>query len=221
MAEEKMPETYFIRRAHIQTELEPEFQWQEDAACRFQPHTLFEIASADDAIAEGIVPDGNDPQNELTDLNVANFERAVQICNTCPVKQTCLDEANPDDFLWTIRGGKLPINFNPNKQGRPPGRYGKVGPNGVRICKNCGEEQAGVKPNGGLFCKPCKYTRTNEAARKRRAAGGEKKGRTAKIVKRGRLCKNNHDEWTERPSRGRAVKFECYRCRRDRDTIAS
>ncbi len=193
------------------------YHWTDDAACAFQPHTLFEIATSEDRIAEGIAPSGRDTRVPLRELNEENLKRAKEICNTCPVKQACIDEAEPEDFLWTVRGGRTPTNFN--EEPRTNKRYGEIGPNGIRICKHCGEEQQGVKPNGGLFCRPCKYKKTNEAARLRRATGVKKPRVAAKTVKRGKTCSNGHDEWTERPSKGRASKFECYRCRRERDTI--
>lgn len=94
---------------------EPEFRWQEDAACRFQPYTLFEIASLDSAISEGL------NVNEIKDLNNTNLSRAQEICNTCPVWDMCYTTARSEDFEFTMRAGIFPTRLNATKQGRPSG----------------------------------------------------------------------------------------------------
>lgn len=166
-------------------ETEKPYNWREDAACAFQPHTLFEIASSNDPIAEGIVPEGSDPQNELTALNANNFKRAQEICNTCPVWHECYTNAALDDFQWTVRAGILPTKFNSNLQGRPKtaalkkvslihgatpgGKYCSKGhcnwynkPNGERVCRTCKQDKdverrprVGVKVDPSKPCDKC------------------------------------------------------------------
>lgn len=154
--------TMMTKGSEFQWDHDSEFQWQEDAACRFQPYTLFEIASPEDAIAEGL------DVNEIKDLNDANFKRAGEICSTCPVFSECDTSASKADFAWTFRAGKVPSNFNPNLAGRPasehvvslvrPKNYKKRN-NPHKPCRNCGVKEwyEKKKSNGSIVyrCHNC------------------------------------------------------------------
>jgi hypothetical protein len=157
-----------MKGSEMSFDYEPEFQWQEDAACRFQPYTLFEIAGNDSKISEGLT------EVEVKDLNDANFKRAKEICNTCPVWDMCYTTAELSDFDWSVRAGILPGRYNPNPKGRPPqgvpfkasedGRCSKghdawkVYPDGHRRCRTCKNLRDGVNENAWHPSpdKPCK-----------------------------------------------------------------
>lgn len=105
----------------------PEYIWQDDAACAFQPSTLFEVAEEGSEIAKGLSP------AEISDLNSANFERAGEICASCPVFDECAEDMTTGDFLYVFRAGHAPDLFiddrslTPRKPvGRPKGSLDKV-----------------------------------------------------------------------------------------------
>lgn len=77
------------------------YTWQDDAACAFRGAGLFMY---------------NDRKSQ--DWNRARGLEAIKICNTCPVKQQCNDDAEENsDGQWTIRGGKQfgQLNLTPPK----------------------------------------------------------------------------------------------------------
>lgn len=224
-----MPETYFIRRAVIQLDTaEPEYRWQDDAACAFQPHTLFEIAAFDDRIAEGIVPKGSDPSNELTRLNLANFERAKEICNTCPVWHLCYLEADESDFEQTVRAGITPTLFNPNLAGRnrvvAKPKVPKIKPVSLikAYCCSKGHYNWAHYKTGKRRCRTCnilKHRKNREAERLARTGSTKKtNNRQHATFERGVTCKHGHDEWCQytRTKRGKEyVSNICVPCKKN------
>lgn len=197
--------TMMTKGSEFQWDHDSEFQWQEDAACRFQPYTLFEIASSGDAIAEGL----ND--SEIKDLNSANFERAGEICSTCPVFAECRDNATVEDFYFTFRAGRIPVGFNPNPKGRPlKGDAVASRPDGTAPCVTCGEFQWLLrKDRGHYYCGNC------ESIRRKAQRAGNKPERVRQAIDPEKPCKNGHLEWTER--KDLPGHYYCRGCRRDRN----
>lgn len=66
--------------------------WQEDAACKGMDPQMFEV--------DGRLDEGR--QVEIA--------RAISVCNSCPVKQQCLDDASEIDLATTVRGGTYSLN---------------------------------------------------------------------------------------------------------------
>ncbi len=183
-----MPETYFIRKAVVQLDTaEQEYIWQDDAACAFQPPELFEIASFDSPISQGIDPEGDDPVAAIRDLNSQNFKRAQEICNTCPVWHLCYTEAALDDFDWTVRAGIKPALFNEGQRGRPRADCGECS----------GPRNSWDKTRKSWYCKPCRNA-TRAAWRAKLADEAAK----VSLVK-AYCCSRGHYNWTPRKSGGR------------------
>lgn len=175
-----------------------EFMWQEDAACRFQPYTLFQIASLEDAIAEGLT------ESEIKDLNEANLTRAKEICNTCPVWDECYTSADPSDFDWTMRAGIMPTRLNLTLQGRPrkpkavKGGFQKV----VDITQPClrGHFEWVERSDGhGHRCRGCRRD-PNAKPRKEIETNHE------------RPCPEGHFDWRLVQRAGRKDRYLCRPC---------
>lgn len=43
--------------------------------------------------------------------NDRKIDEAVQICNSCPVRQECSDDATKFDLFWTVRAGQIPTYY--------------------------------------------------------------------------------------------------------------
>lgn len=198
-----------MKGSEMSFDYEPEFQWQEDAACRFQPYTLFEIADKHSPISIGL------SGTEIKELNDANFERAQEICNTCPVKGTCLETAEKEDFDWSVRGGLLPIRYNPVPQGRPEGttrkeeyKTTKTIARGVK-CRKGGHDEWQFQGGHRWRCIPCRDA--YNAGRPRNPKP------EAERFTRGVQCKFGHDDWVY--VNKEKTKRRCYICRRDADAL--
>lgn len=76
--------------------------WHEEAACSTYDWYLFELIDYDNSIAAGL------SFAQLWSFNQRNHELGRSICETCPVKATCLKEAGHEDTRWTMRGGEGP-----------------------------------------------------------------------------------------------------------------
>lgn len=80
-----------------------EYVWTDDASCAGTDPESFTVASPGD-------PDAGDLVGiKLAQFNLERLEYAAQICESCPVKQTCLDESTAADRYWSVRGGELPV----------------------------------------------------------------------------------------------------------------
>ena len=193
---------FFKKGAEAPFEHEAEFKWQEDAACRFQPHTLFEIASKDSPIAYGLTV------NEIKDLNEANFDRAKEICNTCPVFDLCYTSAEESDFDWTVRAGILPVKYNSTPQGRPLKGDPSKCPKGHSNWK--------LRPgeHGGRRCITCHSEASRLRRREKNPEGIDPTKPSLVGTARGKLCKYNHDSWVKRKG---DYGYDCLTCRRERN----
>lgn len=164
------PIGYYLKGREMPFDLDSEFMWQEDAACRFLPWSMFEIASSGDAIAEDMT------EGEIKDLNATNFEAAKKACNKCPVFTECYTSADEADFEWTVRAGITPTRFNPTRQGRPKNPISLIRPKGYkkannphRPCRKCNEMDwyKKVKPSGNIVYRCAECDRRRKGATKR------------------------------------------------------
>lgn len=219
----------YSKGSEMQFGHERPYHWKEDAACAFQPYSLFELASFDSPISDGISlevdpseenPKELDKMQAIRDLNADNFKKAQEICNSCPVWHECYQDAQEDDFEWTVRAGILPTKYNPTRQGRPR-KADKYDEHGVPLCKKCGTPKEGIRSDRGRFCKPCKSQQTMEAARLKRAASSKPRP-TTELFELGKKCGSGHDEWALRSKKKPDGPFYCMPCKRknDRDYYA-
>lgn len=218
-----MPDIYMIRKHVFPWSTSGEIEWTEDSACKSQPWSLFEIASSDDKIAEGIVEEGEDPANAITLLNSDNFKRAQEICNTCPVWHKCYTSADVSDFETTVRAGIIPTKFNPTLKGHPREggdrkklRNGRIAPIAGDPCKHCGTPKEASGSDGRIICRPCKSSAESERKRRKRAEN-PKHGPKAVLYARGKTCKNGHDSWLPRVKGQLNGQHYCYPCKLETD----
>lgn len=216
----------YSKGSELQFEHDRPWHWKDDAACAFQPPSLFELASFDSPIAEGIAlevdpseenPREIDAKKAIKDLNAANFERAIEICNTCPVLRQCKEDAEPEDFYWTVRAGLMPALYNPTGQGRPS--------LADLESRSCPEGHPMHRVSGRWRCKAC----NNAKAEAKRREDGVQPAVRRETVARGKKCgKGLHDEWVMtnqgyhecapcKDERNRAKRAR----RKERDTISS
>jgi len=79
--------------------------WSEHAACGGMNPADFEISRRDD-------PDINNKQGQsIRKHNLRKMAYAIEICEGCPVRATCLEEADEADLYWTVRGGQWPTSL--------------------------------------------------------------------------------------------------------------
>lgn len=186
---------------------EPEYIWQDDAACAFFPPSMFELADSDSQIAEGMA------EHEIKDLNSTNFEAAKKVCDRCPVWHLCYQEAQPSDFGTTMRAGIIPLRHTPVPRGRPatvrapqPGVRGKPDPT-----KPCGRDhdieswRKRADSINSWYCKDCK----REDAR---AKGGVASTKVAKIDP-SQPCRHGHGPDWGSNNKGYLFCRECERVR--------
>lgn len=174
-------------------ESDPEWIWQDDAACLFSDPNLFDLNALD-------------PKSQA----VQKFKAAQKICSTCPVRDMCEETATQGDLEYSVRGGKLPLKFNPVSQGRP-----RTVSNG--LCLK-GHDNWVVRPGkrGGRRCATC-HSEESRARRKAKNPDGidptkpRRKGEA-----RGKKCRYGHDEWV--PSKRGVAWFRCPICKREVDT---
>lgn len=186
------------REAKHQWETEKPYHWTEDAACAFLPPTMFAIANGGSPIADGLTED------ELKDLNNANFEAATKVCNTkCPVFTECYLSAEDVDFEETVRAGIIPTKHNPRSKGRPRQVEVMVKNDPTKPCKNGHALEDWRKRKEGVdswYCQGCKR---------------EQKGcKPAVKVNPEGPCSNGHEGMWYQDKHG---YFRCRTCKRDRD----
>lgn len=172
-------------------ETEKAYIWQDDAACGFQPPTLFEIAREGDPIAEDLTP------KELWDLNSTNLLAAKKICDGCPVLDQCLTSAHPEDFRYVMRAGIMPANFTPRGPGRPKGVKNRKVNSPDKPCKN-GHELRHWKERSD--------TRNWECRQCIRERNGHRE-----MEPLSPLCPQGHEDWAYRKSNGRRYCKTCNR----------
>lgn len=200
-----MPQMSLINMMHKGAESDYETEkawiWQDDAACAFQPASMFEVAFPGDRITED-----TKTLNEVHDLNETNLRAAQKICGTCPVFDLCYTSAEPEDFRWTMRAGVMPTAHNITALGRPA------------KTNTCPEGHVGnwtTDRNGHRRCVSCDNARSirqAEEQKAKRAAEGRTK-RTVEPIARGKRCRLEHDEWKPRKDGG----WTCVPCKRAAD----
>lgn len=179
--------TVLKKGTEMQFDHESAYTWQEDAACRFLPWSMFEIASRDSKISEGMT------EKEIKDLNATNFKAADKACGKCPVIADCYSSTEDGDHLYTFRAGIVPLNFNPTPQGRPSGATTGGGSLQLgRDCKKCSNDDwysRGKEKNGKIRynCRVCKNAARRESTERRQYVNPEEP------------CKNGHaaSEWVK------------------------
>lgn len=136
---------------YMDYESEPEYIWQDDAACAFQPHTLFEVATVESRISEGLT------ELEILDLNKANFVRAKEICDSCPVLAECEAATTGADRKHTFRAGVYPTSLSFNSRGRPKKEK-------KDLDSECpkGHRDYAYDGRGKLYCMECNRIRKRE-----------------------------------------------------------
>lgn len=183
-------------------EVEKEYIWQDDAACAFQPPSMFEVATPGDLIA-----DGGDV-NEVHDLNEANLLAAQKVCNTCPVWDQCYTSAEEEDFRFTMRAGIMPTAHNMTSHGRPRKDLEAPCPNGHVDWKQ--------RPSGDWYCRPCK-AEYNKAQNAKRPKAGRP---PVEIINRGETCQHGHDNWTKNGQNAKGgQQYQCRTCKNERDRV--
>lgn len=152
--------------------------WQDDASCNDADPTLFEIAQDGDPSVEWRNSAPPKKRVGLPKINMARYEQAKAICETCPVKDLCLSSADPADLYWTTRGGQMPGQLVAFLAGADGPRKGRRAPSfryddyNLWSCKKHGRESVGIKNNKAdgkvykvNFCRVCDSERA-QAKRK-------------------------------------------------------
>lgn len=83
-----------------------EHVWTDDAACKGSDPELFQL------LQEGDPGAGDAKRGALIPLNRERIAKAIRICESCPIKERCLEEATPSDLYWSVRGGQTPTKFS-------------------------------------------------------------------------------------------------------------
>lgn len=149
--------------------------WQDDAACAFKGAGLFEY---------------NDKLTKAE--NQQRSDQAVAICQSCPVRQDCLESADYADLQWTIRGGKPFGQLSSATIER--GVKCRAGHDDwfIRKDKNASTSET-------FRCKPCHRESVNKAKVKKRLRDHEAAGTTPRrkndTTKPCPVC--GHTSWTQ------------------------
>ena len=79
--------------------------WQDDAACGGIDPDKFMVSRRGD-------PDVREARGvTIRNHNVRKMTTAKVVCDGCPVRATCLKEADESDLFWTMRGGQWPTSM--------------------------------------------------------------------------------------------------------------
>lgn len=130
----------------------PYEEWRDDALCQSLPAEWFELS---DQLMDG-VGEAPEEQHQL-------ISNGLKVCNSCPVKRSCLVNSNEDDRKWTTRGGQPPEGLFPVTGG---GSHGKPVQTFTRdkVCGR-GHNRWAKRSSGKVYCATCKQI--NEANRVR------------------------------------------------------
>lgn len=82
-----------------------DYVWTDEAACRAADPELFQMSQKGDPDVEGL------NLREVREHNEAKFKLALSYCEGCPIRAACLENADPSDLHWSVRGGELPQRF--------------------------------------------------------------------------------------------------------------
>lgn len=144
-------------------EMDPKESWETRAACVGQPAIMFSVVDYEQS------PDDASKLTKWKAYEKEKFEQAIKICRSCPVQQECGESADPEDFKWNVRAGRMPSAFNVRSPGRPKksekrdlntcpnghvGHYTML-KRGTRACRECSRlrsvsqrRRKGIKPLG-------------------------------------------------------------------------
>ena len=169
-----------------------DLDWLGRAACKGSDPNLFTVK--DLRLQPGET--GLEAKQKLAENE--KFKRAIKVCRNCTVQQECGESAEPEDFQWTVRAGKMPGAFNTRGRGRPQATLAPVGDN---TCKNGHYGRLAKRSAGGYRCYDCE----NEA-------------KEPKPVELKEECENGHVGMYERekyiaPGRKQGKRF-CRGCKR-------
>jgi len=92
-----------------------EFVWTDEAACAGEDPELFQVSQQGDPDA------GNRRGPALTKFNLAKYQQARVICEGCPIRAACLENSQPSDRYWSVRGGELPGKLKAERGKGVPG----------------------------------------------------------------------------------------------------
>lgn len=87
-----------------------EYIWQDDAACGGIDPELFMVNRMGDPEVAHIKA-----SQALRAHNLDKLERAKSVCEDCPVKRECLEDATSSDLHWSVRGGQTPTSLQGDK----------------------------------------------------------------------------------------------------------
>lgn len=95
-------------------------EWAQEAACKGMNPDLFAMLMLDD---EAAAPAGGS-KYRLSLLNKERVASAQMVCETCPIKRECVENATPADLHWTVRGGQAPAAmFATNRSNVPSASF--------------------------------------------------------------------------------------------------
>lgn len=124
-----------------------EYVWVDDAACGGVDPEIFQMGMPDDPGFEGL----NFMQTRK--INLERLAKAREYCDTCPVRLKCVEEAEPGDLYWSVRGGLEPKRLT--RGARAP--IYDITPWVEAICKHHGVQymrnRVGFKTNA--YCSMC------------------------------------------------------------------
>ena len=81
------------------------YNWQDDAACSGIDPDKFMVSRRGD-------PDLKNAHGQtIRKHNLKKMEEAEKVCDGCPVRATCLTNAEESDLYWTMRGGQWPTSM--------------------------------------------------------------------------------------------------------------
>lgn len=178
--------------------------WVELAECqdKAEQFSVIEMGSP-----EAFALDENPTVDIVRKVNIERITNAINICNTCEVKASCLKAASEEDLFYTIRGGLWPTSVSQ----RGPGRPRKKSPEPPAIaCKHGHYDDWYYRPDSRSWrCNTCKAIQ-----RKAKQAG-------KKIFKElPETCGKGHNDWRiyHRPGRNK-VERQCRACYREAEAI--
>lgn len=128
-----------------QLTLDPEYIWQDDAACAFEDPDTFDLIDQFHPKGKGI------GHNAIRYMNKKNFEKAAKICGKCPVVESCTESMTDSDREWVFRAGRIPDRYSDTPLGRPKKGDKREGETAFRTCDAGHKRKVGVKR-----CKECK-----------------------------------------------------------------
>lgn len=126
-----------------------EYVWTDDAACAASDPRYFQVSQLGDP-ETAFLPEGR--TDLLAKYNRAKVEVAIGICEGCPVRATCLENASTSDLHWSVRGGQTPKRLTQRIKTVPSFPIKEYLP---WACKNCRGEEFTWYQNKGVKRRRC------------------------------------------------------------------